>query len=63
MLKAGVVNYYSMLGAESITCNGPAIKLVNVTRRRRPVSTTPYYEENVSRPEKEGTARVFAIRQ
>ena len=41
--------------------NGPAIKLVNVTRRPRPGSTTPYFEENVSRPEKEGTARVFAV--
>ena len=25
------------------------------------MSTAPYYEENVSRPEKEGTARVFAV--
>ena len=25
------------------------------------MSTAPYYEDNVSRPEKEGTARVFAF--
>ena len=25
------------------------------------MSTAPYYEENVLRPEKEGTARVFAV--
>ena len=43
-----------------MTHNGPAIKLVNVTRRKHRAENCPFSLRNMSRC-KEGTARVFAV--